>query len=85
MITKLQAMEARGTLVMFSYRNKLVTVRTSGQCRVWKKDITRFRLPIKYGLWEHGEITQNNCERFFLTMGAALLEHEGKHNDHPET
>ena len=37
-------------------------VRPSGQCRTWKRDPERFRLPVKYGLYQSGEITEQNAD-----------------------
>ena len=33
----------------------------TGRCKTWKGRPGHFRVPIKRGLWEHGEITQTNC------------------------
>ena len=44
----------------------IVRVRPSGRCQLWKTRPTEFRLPVKYGLYESGEITQNNQASFHL-------------------
>ena len=36
--------------------------RRSGQTQTWKRDTARFRVPVKYGLYESGEITQDNAQ-----------------------
>ncbi len=45
---------------------QIVRVRPSGRCQTWKRDVNRFRLPVKYGLYESGEITQDNNGSFHL-------------------
>lgn len=35
--------------------------RRSGKTQVWKRDAKRFRVPVKYGMYESGEITQDNA------------------------
>lgn len=75
MITKTQAQSVLGQIYMLSYSNRIVRVRVSGQCQTWKRDQNRFRLPVKYGLYESGEITQDNGERFFLTVLEAIAMH----------
>ena len=49
----------------------VVTFRVSGKVQTWK---TRpdFRVPIKYGLYEHYEIHQNNCRDFHLPQDCPL-------------
>ena len=42
---------------------RIVEVRVSGQCKVWKRS-ERWRLPVKYGLYEHGEINEQNCKDY---------------------
>ena len=44
----------------------VVHVRVSGQCQTWKRDIDRFRVPVKYGLYESSEITERNAADFHL-------------------
>jgi hypothetical protein len=45
---------------------KIVEVRRSGATQTWKRDTNRFRVPVKYGMYESGEITQDNCGDFHL-------------------
>lgn len=45
---------------------KIVRVRPSGRCQTWKRDTARFRLPVKYGMYESSEITQENADAFHL-------------------
>jgi hypothetical protein len=49
----------------------------SGRCQTWKRDPGRFRLPVKHGLYEHGEITQVNCMDFHLESECPALAGEG--------
>lgn len=39
-------------------------VRVSGKCQTWKREPERFRLPVKYGLYENGAITETNCHEW---------------------
>ena len=45
---------------------KIITVRVNGRCQTWRTRPAEFRLPIKYGMWEYGEITHNDTERWSL-------------------
>ncbi len=45
---------------------KIVHVRVSGMCQTWKRDTERFRLPVKYGLYESSEVNQSNAALFHL-------------------
>ena len=33
----------------------------NGKTQTWKRDASRFRVPVKYGLYTYGEITQDNA------------------------
>ena len=49
---------------------ELIThVRRSGVTQLWKRDLQRFRVPVKYGMYESYEITNDN----------AALWHSAKH------
>jgi len=50
----------------------ITRVRASGKCQTWKRDLNRFRLPVKHGLYESGEITQDNCGDFHLASDCPL-------------
>lgn len=39
----------------------IIAVRRSGKTQIWKRDIERFRVPVKYGLYESAEITNKNA------------------------
>ena len=43
---------------------KYRTWRANGKCKTWKRDATRFKLPIKHGLYTFGYITESNCHLF---------------------
>jgi hypothetical protein len=51
----------------------ITRVRANGKCQTWKRDPARFRLPIKHGLYEYGEITQDNCSDFHLVSECKLF------------
>jgi hypothetical protein len=40
---------------------KPIKVRVMGKCKTWKTRPAEFRLPVKYGMYEHGYIDQNNA------------------------
>jgi hypothetical protein len=40
---------------------KVTEVRRNGQTQVWKRDADKFRVPVKYGLREYSEITEQNA------------------------
>lgn len=39
-------------------------VRVSGKCQRWKKEPERFKLPVKYGLYQSGYIENWNCSQW---------------------
>lgn len=45
--------------------------RVTGKVQLWKKDSSKIRVPLKHGLYDYGEINQNNMFRFFLTSKEA--------------
>ena len=45
-------------------------VRVTGKCKVWKTRPAEFRLPIKYGLYESGYITHENCDDWRVGYGS---------------
>lgn len=51
---------------------RITEVRASGKCQTWKRDPLRFRLPIKYGLYESWEITQDNAADFHIESECPL-------------
>lgn len=44
--------------------HRIIAVRRSGQTKVWKRDTERFRIPIKYGLYQSSYITNLNAADF---------------------
>lgn len=51
---------------------KVVRVRISGKCQTWKTRPNEFRLPVKHGLYEHGEINEKNCQDFHFAADCPL-------------
>lgn len=45
----------------------IVRVRVNGKCITWKSRPEAFRVPIKCGLYEFGEINERNAHCFHLT------------------
>jgi hypothetical protein len=46
--------------------------RPSGRCQTWKTRPDDFRLPVKHGLYESGEITPANADDFHLASECPL-------------
>jgi len=40
--------------------------KVNGRVRVWKRSPHRVQVPIKFGLYGHGYITEDNCHMFTL-------------------
>lgn len=61
MITKEQAMNCKHfkqiAFISVVRPDKPITWRANGQCKTWKRDATRFSLPVKHGLYTYGYIT----------------------------
>jgi hypothetical protein len=65
MITKEQAMTESN---FFIYDNgKCRHWRRNGQTKTWKTRPDEFKVPVKYGLYAYGYVTQDNAHLFFLT------------------
>ena len=56
---------------------KTTRVRPSGRCQTWKRDTSRFRLPVKYGLYESSAITEDNAADWHMAYDCPLLHKEG--------
>jgi hypothetical protein len=48
--------------------------RTNGAVQTWKRDPSRFRLPIKHGLYDYSEITDETADRFHFATDCPLSE-----------
>jgi len=40
--------------------------KVNGKVKEWKKDPTKIRIPLKYGLWTYDYLTETNLEGFYL-------------------
>ena len=66
MITKDQAM----TRLLFKHvslkdsRGNPVVCRAAGKCQTWKTRPEEFKLPVKYGLYQHFYITPENAHEW---------------------
>ncbi len=58
--------------------DKVVRVRPSGRCQTWKRDQARFRLPVKFGLYESGEIDDVNASSFHLASDCPITRQAEK-------
>lgn len=66
MITKDQAITARN-FEHVSAKNAdgtALRARASGQCKVWVKSPERFKLPVKYGLYQSFYIEETNASEW---------------------
>ena len=52
---------------------KLTRVRVSGATQTWKTRPAEFRVPVKHGLYESGEITHRNADCFHLVADCPLF------------
>jgi hypothetical protein len=74
MITKEQAMtltrfrEVQSTSINppLNTHSKKRKWRVNGKCKTWKTRPLEFKLPVKYGLYNYGYITHDNCQLFEL-------------------
>ncbi len=72
MITREQAIEfgnrwGNTTLYHVTLRNSdgsAVRARTNGKCKVWKRDLSRFQLPMKHGLRDCFYLTESNASEW---------------------
>lgn len=69
MVTKEQAVELkRGTILTHvSTCNKdgsPLRVRVNGATKTWKTRPTEFKIPVKYGLYSYGYITDSNASKW---------------------
>lgn len=89
MITKEQAMQCRyGDEIHYTGNHdctktvgprggvtiNIQRVRVSGRCQTWKTRPDEFRLPVKYGLYESGEITHSNATCWHLPSDCPLAK-----------
>lgn len=51
---------------------KQVRVRVSGACQTWKTRPEDFRLPVKYGMYEHSAIQPYNAAQFHTAADCPL-------------
>lgn len=56
-------------------KERIVSCRRSGRTQTWVRDPERFRVPVKYGLYESGEVTNTNA-RDWHTADACPLRRD---------
>lgn len=49
-------------------------VRRSGKTQTWKTRPGEFRIPVKYGMYESGEITHHNAADFHLPSECVIVD-----------
>lgn len=52
--------------------------RVSGRCQTWKTRPAEYRLPVKYGMYESGAITDSNAQDWHLAGACPLRATEGE-------
>ena len=48
-------------------QGRALKVRVNGKCKTWKTRENEFKLPVKYGLYKHFYIDQDNCHEWSET------------------
>ena len=66
------------SLTKKNYRGQPLEIRVNGRVKFWKRDSSRFKIPVKYGLYEYGYITEEENYADFTTD-----EDEAKGYPHP--
>lgn len=66
MVTKEQALTETNFTQLVQVHNaiKIMKWRANGKCKTWKRNPERFQLPIKYGIYTYGYITEDNAHLF---------------------
>ena len=68
-------MDTRRKLTASTFENKTLTnsdgsrlrVRRNGKTRTWKRDLNRFEIPVKYGLYQYYTIDNTNHAEWVVT------------------
>lgn len=55
---------------------KILRFRVSGMLRTWKRSPEKFELPLKYGLYGYGRMTERNAWNFHLDVDCPVLREE---------
>ena len=63
-LTEIKALKNHA--LMISNKNDVVRVKINGKVKTWKRDINRFAVPVKYGLYEYGTITNEETKNLFV-------------------
>jgi hypothetical protein len=46
----------------------MVKWKVTGKPKIWKRDASRVKVPVKHGLYDHGYITEDNIKELMLPM-----------------
>lgn len=77
MITKEQALTLKhGQFVYFTVPMGIARWRITGKVQTWKTRPEEFCVPIKYGLFTHGHLTQENARHYYMTEAEATFAME---------
>jgi hypothetical protein len=77
MINKATALTLKhGTIVHSTdgCSTKITKWRVNGECQTWKRHPAKFRLPLKFGLYDYWEINDYNCYLFHLESECPALK-----------
>jgi hypothetical protein len=55
----------------------VVRVRVSGSVKVWKRSPERVEVPVKYGMYESGRVTESNLDDWHLAADCPLNRTDG--------
>lgn len=53
-------------------------LRVSGEVQTWKRSPERVKVPVKYGMYDNGYITENNLNDFHLEVDCPILALEAE-------
>lgn len=62
---------------------KIVECRVSGQPKTWKRDPNRIQVPVKYGMYAHSYITEDNLDDWHLASECPLLKEASEGDTEP--
>jgi hypothetical protein len=70
-MTKAQAMALEYREILYhttqeDSRGESLECRVNGKCKTWKTRPDNFKLPVKYGLYDHFYITQDNADEWSI-------------------
>lgn len=66
-------------IIGYYYANgEAAHVRINGQVKTWKREPNRIKIPFKYGIYDHGYITEDNLNKFTLVKPESIPKNQVK-------